>query len=308
MTLALLITNPAAARTDARAVRAVLDTLRDGGWRVDVLATHGPGDARRFAVEARSQGCDVVVSYGGDGTAMQVAAGLLGSGIPLGLVSGGTGNLLAGNLRLPRAPVAAARAMLRGTTRFVDLGAVERRDGMHYFAVAGGAGYDAEIMAGTSAVTKRRWKMAAYLARGLSTLRHVTSVCHRVTVDGRVHEAPAAVVLVANCGELFPPVVKLRNVRPDDGWLDVVVLRAEGVVQSFHAAWDLLLGVQNGSGRVWLARGRDVRVEVLDGPPRRVQLDGEVVGETPFEARLLPGALAVLTLPVAASQHPRRAS
>jgi YegS/Rv2252/BmrU family lipid kinase len=304
VTLALLITNPAAARTDALAVRAVIDTLRDGGWSVDVLATHGPGDARRFAVEAGSQGCDVVVSYGGDGTAMQIAAGLLGSGIPLGLVAGGTGNLLAGNLRLPRDPVAAARAMLRGTPRLVDLGAVERRDGTHYFAVAGGAGYDAEVMARTAAVTKQRWKMAAYLAHGLATLRHVTSVPHRVTVDGRVHEAPAAVVLIANCGELIPPVVKLRNVHPDDGWFDVMVLRAEGVAQSLHAAWDLLLGVQNGSGRVWLARGRDVRVEVVDGPQRRVQLDGEVVGETPFEVRLLPGALAVLAPPVAAS--PRR--
>ena len=308
MTLALLITNPAAARTDARAVRAVIDTLRHGGWRVDVLATHGPTDARRFALEARTQGCDIVVSYGGDGTAMQIAAGLLGSGIPLGLVPGGTGNLLAANLRLPRAPVAAAHAMLRGTPRFVDLGAVERRDGTHYFAVAGGAGYDAEIMARTAAVTKQRWKMAAYLARGLATLRHVTSVPHRVTVDGRVHEAPAAVVLIVNCGGLLPPVVKLRNVRPDDGWLDVVVLRAEGVVQSLHAAWDLLLGVRNGSGRVWLARGREVRVEVVDAPPRRVQLDGELAGETPFDVRLLPGALAVLAPPADPSPRLGRAS
>src|SRR5579884_3639169 len=102
MTRALLITNPAAARTDARAVTAIRDTLRGGGWEVEVVATARPGDARRFAAEARGQGCDVLVCYGGDGTAMQVAAGIAGSDIPLGLVPGGTGNLLAGNLRLPR--------------------------------------------------------------------------------------------------------------------------------------------------------------------------------------------------------------
>src|SRR5205823_11102341 len=83
MTRALLITNPAAARTDARAVTAIRDTLRRGGWSVDVLATTQAGDARRFAAEARIQGYDVLVCYGGDGTAMQIAAGAVGSGIPL---------------------------------------------------------------------------------------------------------------------------------------------------------------------------------------------------------------------------------
>src|SRR2546427_8058593 len=83
MTRALLITNPAAARTDARAVTAIRDTLRRGGWSVDVLATTQAGDARRFAAEARIQGFDVLVCYGGDGTAMQIAAGAGGSGLPL---------------------------------------------------------------------------------------------------------------------------------------------------------------------------------------------------------------------------------
>src|SRR5436309_8626968 len=104
MARALLIAKPAAARTDARAVTAVRDTLRRGGWSVEVLATGQPGDARRFAREARDAGFDAFVCYGGDGTAMEIAAGAVGSGIPLGLVPGGTGNLLAGNLRLPRDP------------------------------------------------------------------------------------------------------------------------------------------------------------------------------------------------------------
>jgi diacylglycerol kinase family enzyme len=102
VTRALLIANPAAARTDARAVQTIRDTLRGGGWTVEVRATARPGDARRFAREAREQGFDVFVCYGGDGTAMEIAAGAVASGIPLGLVPGGTGNLLAGNLRLPR--------------------------------------------------------------------------------------------------------------------------------------------------------------------------------------------------------------
>ena len=312
MTRALLITNPAAARTEALAVRAVLDTLRDGGWSVDVLATMRAGDARRFAGEARAQRFDVVVCYGGDGTAMQIAAGLLGSGIPLGLVPGGTGNLLAGNLRLPRNPVGAARAMLHARTMPVDLGVVGRSDGPHYFAVAAGAGFDAELMERTAAAAKHRWKFGAYVARALEMLPRVASRRHRVTVDGRVHETPCAMVLVASCAELFPPFLRLRpDAAPDDGMLDVVGLRAEGVIGSVGAFWKLVRGAGaagNGSrsGRVWYERGAGVRVELLEGEPRPVQLDGEPSGTTPFEARVLPGALPVLADPAAVPSRCRR--
>src|SRR5207249_3273234 len=217
MTRALLIANPAAARTDARAVTTVRDTLRRGGWTVEVLATARSGDARRFAREAPAQGFEVLVCYGGDGTAMEIAAGAVRSGIPLGLVPGGTGNLLAGNLRLPRDPAAAAR------------------------------------------------------------------------------------VIVVNCGELVRPFLRLRpNIAPDDGWLDVMVLRAVGVIQSLSAFFELVRRPANGARRLWFGRGRSVRVDVLEGPPRPMQLDGEPWGDAPFEARLLPAALPVIVDPATA--------
>src|SRR3989442_14410648 len=104
MTRALLIANPAAARTDARAVTTVRDTLRRGGWTVEVLATARAGDARRFAREAHAQGFEALVCYGGDGTAMEIAARAVKSGHPLWLVPGGPGDLLVGNPRMPRYP------------------------------------------------------------------------------------------------------------------------------------------------------------------------------------------------------------
>jgi len=298
VTRALLIANPAAARTDARAVTAIRDTLRRGGWTVEVRATARAGDARRFAREAAGQGFDALVCYGGDGTAMEIAAGAVDGGIPLGLVPGGTGNLLAGNLRLPRDAAAAARVILAGRTAAIDLGTVERPDGMHYFAVCGGTGFDARLMARTGSAEKRRWKMAAYVMHAFATLRDVTSPLHRVTVDGVVHDLPAAMVLVANCGELVPPFLRLRdNVAPDDGWLDVLVLRADGALQSLSAFFELVRRPRNGARRLWFGRGRIVRVEVLEGPPRPMQLDGELAGDAPFEARLLPGALRVIVDP-----------
>jgi diacylglycerol kinase (ATP) len=302
VTQALLITNPAAARTDSRAVRAIRETLRAGGWTVEVRATAQPGDARRFAREARDSGVDVLVCYGGDGTAMQVAAGLVGSDIALGLVPGGTGNLLAGNLRLPQDPARAARVILRAHRLALDLGVVERDGVPHYFAVCSGAGFDARLMADTPGAAKRRWKMGAYVARALAALPGVRSALHRVTVDGVVHERAAAMVLVANCGELIPPFLRLRDdIVPDDGWLDVMTLHADGMLESLAAFWELVRGRwthgRRPGNRVWFARGRSVRVEMVNGAEQPVQLDGEVTGETPFEARLVPGALSVLVDP-----------
>src|SRR5882762_6025443 len=296
MTRALLITNPFAARAHARAVTTIRDILQGGGWSVEVRSTAGPGDARRIAEESRAIGFDVVVSHGGDGTAMQVAAGIAGTATALGLVPGGTGNVLAGNLHLPRSTAGAARALLKARRRPIDLGVVERSDGPHYFAVAAGTGFDAQLMADTGLQAKRRWKLGAYLARAAMTLNTVRSASHRVTVDGTVHEVPAAMLLVLNCGQLPPGFLTLRStLAPDDGWLDVVALDANGVFQGASAVIELLLGNGEKKGRrVWWACGRQVRVEVPNGAARPVQLDGEVTGTTPFEARLLPGALAVL--------------
>ena len=101
---------------------------------------------------------------------MQAAASLVGSGTALGVIPGGTGNLLAGNLRMPSHPVRAARALLEGHGTPLDLGRMERADGVHYFAVACGAGYDARVMAETTTQDKQRWRFAAYVATTLRLL------------------------------------------------------------------------------------------------------------------------------------------
>ncbi len=302
MTEALLITNPFAARADGKTVTTIRDILEGGGWKVHVRSVAGPGDARRIAEQSRTDGFDVMVSHGGDGTAMQVAAGLVGTNITLGLVPGGTGNVLAGNLRLPRTTANAARALLRAERRRIDLGVVERADGQHYFAVVAGAGFDAQLMADTGLQAKRRWKFGAYVVRAALTLTSVRSAPHRVIVDGAATDVRAAMLLVLNCGKLPPGFLKLRHsVAPDDGWLDVVALDADGAFQSASALIELMFGnggTQGGRGRrVWWGRGRTIRVELPTGVERPVQLDGEVTGTTPFEVRLLPGALSVLVGP-----------
>jgi diacylglycerol kinase (ATP) len=294
---ALLITNPAAARTEPLAVNAVMDTLRARGWQAEVLATGGPGDARRLAEYGVEHGVDVVAVFGGDGTTMQAAAALVGSDVALGVIPGGTGNLLAGNLRIPPSPARAAEVLVRGHARRLDLGRMSRDGETQYFAVACGAGMDARVMAGTLSEHKRRWGMGAYVATTFRLISRVRSRPHHVTVDGVEYDANAAMILVANCGEVIPPFVKLRSdIRPDDGLLDVIVFRADNLGQSVRAVWDLLRGPQ-AHGRpeslIGYARGEEITIATAERP-EPVQLDGEAAGETPFTATVVPGAIRIM--------------
>ncbi|MDX2194769.1 MAG: diacylglycerol kinase family lipid kinase [Gemmatimonadales bacterium] len=293
MARVVVITNPAAARTEYVAAQGITQAFKRAGWRCELLATGGPGDARRLAEYALGQHADIVVVYGGDGTTMQAAAALVGSDTPLGIVPGGTGNLLAGNLRLPRGPAAAVRAMLKGAHRTIDLGRMERLDGTHFFAVAAGAGTDARVMAGTTAAEKRRWGMFAYAVTALRILPAIRPVPHLITVDGEVTRTDAAMVLVANCGEIVPPILALHpHVAPDDGVLDVVTVRAEGVAESLHTIGRFVLGDRSVGGRVLWQRGTDVTI--VTDPPEPVELDGESAGQTPFRAVVVPHAIRIL--------------
>ncbi|MEO8199184.1 MAG: diacylglycerol kinase family protein [Gemmatimonadota bacterium] len=295
MTRALIITNPAAARTAPGVVSVIMDTLRTGGWEAELAATSGPGDARRLAEYGVEEKMDVVVVFGGDGTTMQAAAALVGTEVNLGLIPGGTGNLLAGNLRVPTSPARAAAALLRSHRRRLDLGRMERPDGVHYFAVACGAGYDARVMSETPSELKRKWGMGAYVATTLRLIGELKSVDYVITVDGQEFDAHAAMVLVANCGEVIPPYVKLGpNIRPNDGLLDVVVMRANNFGEGVRAVWDLLRTRPPASAGsfVGFARGREVRLE--SHPAQPAQLDGEPGGTTPFTATIVPDAIWVL--------------
>lgn len=294
MSKALLITNPAAARTEPLAVGAVMSVLRSRGWQAEVLATGGPGDARRLAEYGVEQGVDVVGVFGGDGTTMQAAAALVGSDIALGVIPGGTGNLLAGNLRIPPSPARAAEVLVQGHARRLDLGRMSREGSTQYFAVACGAGMDARVMAGTRSEHKRRWGMGAYVATTLRLIAQVRSTPYHLVVDGVEYDANAALILVANCGEVIPPFVKLKSgIRPDDGLLDVIALRADSFGQSVRAVWDLLREPAGPDALVGYARGEEITVATPEGA-EPVQLDGEPAGETPFTATVVAGAIRIM--------------
>ncbi len=292
---ALLIANPAASRMKESAERAVVETLTGGGWAVDLERTTGPGAASLLAEAAVRERVEAIVVLGGDGTIMQAAGAAVGSDTRICAIPGGTGNLLAGNLRIPSDPVKAARVLLAGRKRRIDLGRVERPDGVHYFAVACGAGYDARVMGGTPPEFKRRWGFGAYVATTFRLIPKIKRVPHRITVDGVVLEVPATIAMIANCREIIPPIVKLkRDISFDDGLLDLILMSGNGFFGGVRAILDLLREhhtLDADGGFVAHARGREIRVEAA--VPEPVQIDGDVAGSTPLVVTVVPLALDV---------------
>jgi YegS/Rv2252/BmrU family lipid kinase len=238
---------------------------------------------------------DVVVAVGGDGAVSQVVQALAGTQVDLGIVPMGTGNLLAGNLGIPRVREQAIDVVLGGGRRRIDLGQVTIARKHRVFAVACGIGFDAVVMKSTGKRGKRRWGKLAYVASAIKNHGRVRNVTHEITIDGVRSTTEATQVFVANFGGMGLPIEPRLGIHPDDGALDVIVIRASGPLPGLLAGWEALrqrhLG-ESSAGHIFRARAREVKIAT--NPPRLVEIDGSVVGVTPIKASIRPAALTVI--------------
>jgi YegS/Rv2252/BmrU family lipid kinase len=296
MPRALIINNPYSRGGRASTIKLVVAALAQAGWVVDSVEAHEPAEIAGHAGAAVADRIELVVAVGGDGTVIQAASPLVGTDVALGIVPGGTGNLLAGNLGIPRRAASAARVLAAGHARRIDLGTVEMAGVSRYFAVACGTGFDAQVIAATHPAGKRRWGKIAYFGTAVSLGPRLRNVPHVIDLDGRRMEVEAAEVIVANLGEMIPGLLRPRlPIVPDDGLLDVVVLTVEGPLQGLLGVWETLTYAEHGvhpGGRVFRAQARSVRIEAT--PPQPVELDGDVHGETPLRATVVPGAISII--------------
>ncbi len=286
--------------TDVPAVRRqVTGTCRSLGWSDPLwLETTADDPGRGQTRRALEQGVDLVCALGGDGTARVVAENVVRTGVPLGLLPQGTGNLLARNLGLPLDDLdAALRIALTGADRTVDVGRVvfdvsgEDQDPVErVFLVMAGLGFDAAMMAGVTEQLKARVGWLAYVVSGLTNLNG-ERVRVRMSADG----GPEIVrrvrtVIVGNCGRLTGGIVLIPDAEVDDGWLDVVALSPRGVVSWASMATRVLSRREH--RRIGRRRCREVSVRC--DVPQEGQLDGDPVGMVrAIRARIDRGALVV---------------
>lgn len=285
----LAILNPSSGKGEAGATLDTLEgTLREHGARsVDVRVTKGPEDAFDWAAAAADEGHDIVLVGGGDGTVTAVAHGVHRSGerLPIGILPLGTGNGMARVLGLPLEPEQTLGALAAGQVVEVDVVEVESHDTIALLFL--GAGLDARINRDADAAQKARWGFAAYLKATIDNLRRVKNHDVTLRLDGEERSLRAHTVSVLNATRLDVMGMRLGpDARPDDGLLKVTVMRSPSFLAS---TGQLLRLVGKESSRSELRPARSIRVEAT--PPMPVQVDGDVVGETPFEAKIVPRAL-----------------
>lgn len=289
---AVVITNPASRRGTGLAERA-RKALVARSVETDVVFTERPGHAAELA-RGHAPHYDAVFALGGDGTVMEVAGALSGTATPVGVLAGGTGNLLARALGIPLSIKRAVPSLLDGEQLLIDLG---RFESGRRFAIAAGVGIDAAMVAETPGWLKRRLGVLAYTLMG--TRAAIRSVVRRdffnarIVIDGEVFERKAAAVMIANFGAVLGNRITLGpGIRTDDGLLDACVFSPQTLRDAFRIMWRLLRGDFRSDPCMLYIRGREMRVETT--PPLPWQADGELMGSTPFAVVVEPLAVRIL--------------
>lgn len=280
-----IIVNPAAGQ-DHPFLQIFNTAFREAGIDWDIYITKEFGDATRLAQEAVKAGADVVAAFGGDGTVMEVATGLRGSKVPLAIFPGGTGNIMAVELGIPLdLPGAVALVCGMGAPRTVDMGQSDE----HLFILRATIGLSAEIMKEARREAKNRLGNLEYLLAAMRALPNIQSSVYRLNLDGEQKEVEGVMCIIANSGNLGRTGWSLtQNVNVSDGLLDVFVIRSVDL-------GTLLTVAANAAGwrepdYHWQVK----QVSVEADPPQNVDCDGDVIGQTPFKAHVIPDAVQVI--------------
>ena len=236
---------------------------------------------------------------------MEVVGALAGTGVAVGILPGGTGNLLARTIGIPLSIRRAVPRLIDGDEAHIDLGVAvfdtplperdhdrSRAPGRR-FAFAAGVGIDSAMIEGTAPWLKRRFGVLGYaLAAGRAILRREMFMV-RATVDGELHERRASAVMVANFGAVLNELLTLGpGIRQDDGLLDLCLFSPKSFADSVRVLWRLFRRDFRSDPCVLYRRGRHFRIET--DPVRTAQADGELLGPTPFEVTVEPLAARLI--------------
>lgn len=260
---------------------------RDIDWEISL--TKNSGDAQRFARQAAESGVDVVAAYGGDGTVMEVARGLMGLDTLLAILPGGTANLMSVELGIPKdlRKAIAVIADEHSTIHAIDVGKV----GDGYFLLRVGTGFSARKVQYADRKLKDRFGIMAYTVAAVKALTAKNEAQYRLTVDEKIYETRTRACQIYNAGNLgWPGSAPVPGISVEDGLLDLLTLR-EGA-QAALLRHGVLHSVHHGRELFEHWQGRQICIEA--DPPQPVQIDGEIVGTTPLFVDILPKAIRVL--------------
>jgi diacylglycerol kinase (ATP) len=301
---AALIFNPAAGGGRLSAQIHHLDEaqhiLLRGGIETTLLTTGEPGDATDFARQCVTDGYDLVIASGGDGTVNEVVNGLAGSNVPLAVFPSGTANVLAKELGIPWDVRRAAEFVPRSQPRRIALGVISYLDGARpdrYFLCLGGAGPDGVLVYSVDLNTKVRAGILAYWLEGAKQLMRYTFPHFRVTSAGR--ELMASLVVVGRTRSYGGPFEITTGASLFEDSFEIVAVTARNPFTFVTLMPSLWLGRLRRRSDVHFWKTDALRCEVIAAngtapKPVYAQVDGEPAGRLGVEFRIVPSALTLM--------------
>lgn len=284
----LLIVNPAS-RRGAKMVRKAAAAFAEAGIELRIISTDAPGHGAELAARHGSE-YDAVFTLGGDGTAIEVVGALSHTGPPVGILPGGTGNVVARTLGTSGNVRKAVKSLLAGDEARVDLGLLSTGQ---RFMIGMGVGLDATMIAYAPGPLKRRIGFFAYVIAAARAFARLEKFTVRLTVDGVLIEERASAVLIANFGAVMNNLLAFGDgIRRDDGMLNACIYSPGNRVDAARILWRMARKNFAPDPCIRYIAGYAFRLETE--PARLGQADGELIGHSPFDVTVEPLAARVL--------------
>jgi diacylglycerol kinase (ATP) len=287
-----VVLNPAAGRVNTDALRkSLIQRLESAGIGYRIYSLSGGDNLKTVVQEAVEKGASLVVAAGGDGTVSGVADGLANSSVPLAVVPTGTGNVVAREFGIPLKQDQALQVIISSKkVRPIDLMQVGER----YYLLNIGIGISSLTMRSTRREFKRRFGVLAYLWVGLKQLLGFQPTRFRIKIDGHSLSVRASEIMITNLS-LFgmEPFHWDTDIEPDDGKLDLCIVRARNLIDYIRVGWGMLPGQRDHRNHLnCLTIERSLSLQ--SNPNLPVQADGEIIGPTPLELKIKAQALRIL--------------
>jgi YegS/Rv2252/BmrU family lipid kinase len=286
-----IIINPAAGEEEA-ILPFINASMKEAGITWEAFITHQAGDGIKFARAAVKKGVDALAVYGGDGTVIEAISGLIGSEIPLIILPGGSANVVATELGIPKDFKEVCTLLSHGSleTKTIDVGQFDTR----YFITGISLGFGADLVKGADRETKNKIGILAYFLSAAAALKKTKKAVYHLKIDGQEYELQGLACIITNVGNLgFTKISLDKHIDVSDGFLDVVILRKANLSLLKHIVVTLLKRERpHNLELVQHWQGKDI--SVTSTPKQTVQCDGEVLEKMPLHIKIIPGAINVL--------------
>ena len=294
----LVLLNPVAGGGIANdAAPRVEQFAAETGWRVDFRRTTSADDLCAQARAGVAAGYARILALGGDGTFQQLVNAIgAGQNVVLGILPAGGGNDLAQALGLPPDPVLAARLLLHGQVRFLDAARVRTSDGNErLYLGGGGVGLDAVAAQFAGGVYRNLRGRPRYLLSMIRALIGFQALQIHASIESEENDewqADAFVVGALNTPSYGAGLRLAPEAKLDDGLLDLVLVENLTLLQVLQVLPRVITHGELRTNRVRRQTFRRVRIETKT--PAKFHGDGEILGWTPVEIEVVPGAIRML--------------